>query len=53
MKYGVYEVTPAPWGDSYRYVEGYDNRKDAEILLKCLESINNLFNTYKIIEWEE
>ena len=51
--YCIHELTPAPWGISYRYIVGYDNKEDAETLLKCLESMNILFNTYKIIEWKE
>ena len=51
--YALYELTPAPWGDSYRYVKGFDRKEDAEKVLKTLEEVNIDFSLYKIIEWKE
>jgi len=51
--YQVYEVTPAPWGDKYRFIEQYTDEEDAEELLRCLNELNVLHNYYKIVEWEE
>ena len=51
--YCIYELTPAPWGDNHRYIVGYDNREDAEEVLKCLNSVNTIFDTFIIIEWKE
>ena len=50
--FGVYSLTPAPWGDDFRLVEMYDNRKSAVDLIKVLEENNILFYKYKIIEWD-
>jgi len=51
--YSIYSLTPAPWGDAYRLVETFDTKEDAEKVLATLESVNILFNCYKIVEWEE
>lgn len=47
--YAIYSLTPAPWGDSYRYVEGFEWREDAEKVMKCLNSVNINFNLYVIV----
>lgn len=47
----IYELTPAPWGDDYRYVASFDTKEDAEFVLKALEKVNVLFNTYRIINY--
>lgn len=49
-RWSIYSLTPAPWGDSYRFVEAFDTKGDAEKVLKCLEFVNVLMNYYKIIE---
>lgn len=46
--YAIYSLTPAPWGDDYRLVEMFENLKDAEEVLECLESVNVSMNLYKI-----
>ena len=51
--YQIYELSPAPWGDKYRFIEQYDNIKDAEILLQCLNKLDILHSYYKIIEWKD
>jgi hypothetical protein len=51
--YSIYSLSPAPWGDDYRLVEIFDNRADAELVLKALESVNAIFNCYEIVEWEK
>lgn len=49
----IYGLTPTPWGERHRYITEYVNKEDAEKMLKCLNSVKILFNTYKIIEWKE
>ena len=51
--YTIYELTPAPWGDDYRYIKTFDRYGDAEKVLKVLESVNIDFSVYKIITKEE
>ena len=51
--YVIYELTPAPWGDDYRYVQAFDRKEDAEYVLKALEKVNIDFSLYKIIEVPE
>lgn len=51
--WSIYKINPAPWGDDYRLVESFDTEEDAQEVLDCLESVNILFNTYKIICWEK
>jgi len=48
--YHIYSLTPAPWGDSFRFVESFDTYDDAKKVLDCLESVNILMNCYKIID---
>ena len=48
--YSIYELTPAPWGDYHRFIQVFDRKKDAECVLKALESVNISFHCYKIIE---
>lgn len=50
--YCVYELTPAPWGDSYRYIKGFDIKSDAQFLLKSLEKLNFDFSVYKIVDYQ-
>ena len=50
--YSIYEINPAPWGDDYRFVESFETRSDACMVLTTLEAVNVNFNTYKIVEWE-
>lgn len=51
--YQIYELTPAPWGVRYRFIVQYDSIDAAEILLRCLNKLDTMFNSYKIIAWEE
>lgn len=48
--YCIYSLTPAPWGDDYRFVEGFDTKESAELVLKALEDVNIDFNVYQIIK---
>lgn len=50
--YAIYELTPAPWGDDYRYIKAFDRKEDAEKVLAALESVNIDFSLYKIIEYD-
>lgn len=51
--FSIHSISPAPWGYDYRLVETFDNKEQAEIVLKALESVNISFNCYKIIDWTE
>ena len=48
--FAIYSLSPASWGDDYRYIEGFDTKDDAKMILAALESVNTVFNVYKIIE---
>lgn len=48
--YYIYELTPAPWGDDFRYVAAFDTYDDAKKVWDCLESVNILMSCYKIID---
>ncbi len=47
--YSIYSIDPSPNGDVYRLIEGYDKKEDAEKLLKTLEDLNWMHNTYKML----
>jgi len=47
--YAIYEITPAPWGDDYRYIQGFDDEKYANYVLEALEEVNIDFTLYKIV----
>lgn len=49
--WAIYEVSPAPWGDDYRFVDSFDTEGDAEKVIICLEGVNVNFKAYKIIHW--
>lgn len=53
MKYAIYELTPAPWGDQYRYVARFEKLEWAQDVLNKLESYNIDFNVYKIVDFSE
>ncbi len=48
--HSIYSVTPAPWGDSYRYLESFEVYEDAVSVWNALEKVNIMFNCYKIVE---
>ena len=48
--YYIYSLSPAPWGDDYRFVEAFNTKEDAILVLEVLEKVNIDFNLYKIIE---
>lgn len=48
--FSIYNVQPAPWGDSYRLVETLDTEDDAKEVLASLEKVNISFNCYEIVE---
>lgn len=49
--YAIYELTPAPWGDDYRFIAVRDTKKSAEAIMSVLYSTSHNFNVYKIIEY--
>lgn len=49
----IYELTPAPWGDDYRFVVGYPDEDDAKTVLACLKSVNINFSCYRIVEMQK
>lgn len=49
--YAVYEITPAPWGDNYRFICIRDTNEDAEKVLNILNETDTNFSYYKIIIW--
>jgi len=52
--FSIYELTPAPWGDDYRYVQGFERREEAEEVLKVLERVTAYnFNYYKIVDMSD
>lgn len=51
--FAIYSLTPAPWGDSYRFVEGFDWKDDAEKVMYCLNSVNISFNLYVIVDMSQ
>lgn len=53
MKWAIYELTPAPWGDNYRYVDSFESYQDAQIVLGALESVNPDYKVYKIVNWDQ
>lgn len=50
--WAIYELTPAPWGDDYRFIVIRDTEKAAEIILDVLNKTNFGFSVYKIIEFK-
>lgn len=50
--YTIYSLCPAPWGDQYRFVESFDTKDDANMVLAALEKVNILFHCYTIVEEE-
>jgi hypothetical protein len=51
--YSIYSLTPAPWGDDWRFVDAFDTLEDAKKVLKVLESVNISYNLYKIVDFVE
>jgi len=49
--FAIYSLSPAPWGDDYRLVEGFDDKDDALKVLSVLEEVNIYNNLYRIILW--
>ena len=47
--WAVYELTPAPWGDDYRFICIRDEKKLAEQVLDILDETDFSFSVYKII----
>ena len=50
--FAIYELTPAPWGDDYRFIVIRDTKEDAEKILAILYSTDISFSVYKIIEFK-
>lgn len=51
VRYRIFSLTPAPWGSHYRFVESFDTKEYAELVLEALNDVNVLMNCYKIIEF--
>jgi len=49
--YAIYELTPAPWGDDYRFIQAFDTKEDADEVLAVLNSVNCNFHVYRIVEF--
>lgn len=49
--YAIYELTPAPWGDDYRFICIRDNREDAQKVLDALYVTDYSFNCYEIVPY--
>lgn len=48
--YVIYELTPAPWGDDYRFICMRERKEEAEKVLKVLYETDVSFSVYKIVE---
>ena len=49
--YAIYELTPAPWGDDYRFLCIRDNLGDTKEILDALNNTDFDFSVYKIVEF--
>lgn len=49
--YAIYELTPAPWGDNYRFICIRDTKELAEEVMKVLYETDYNFSVYKIVEY--
>lgn len=47
--YAIYELTPAPWGDDYRFICIRDNVEDAESVKAVLDQTDYSFSVYEIV----
>lgn len=50
--WAIYELTPAPWGDNYRFIVIRDNLGDAKEILDALNNTNFDLSVYKIVEFK-
>lgn len=48
--FAIYELTPAPWGNDYRFICIRDRKEEADKILKVLYETDVSFSVYKIIE---
>lgn len=51
LGYAIYELTPAPWGDDYRFICIRDNVKDAESVKVVLDQTDYSFSCYEIVSY--
>ncbi len=49
--YAIYELTPAPWGDDYRFICIRDNKEDAQKILDILYMTDYNFSFYEIVPY--
>jgi len=49
--YAIYELTPAPWGDDYRFICIRETKFDAQIILDSLNLTSINFEVYKIVKY--
>lgn len=47
--YAIYELTPAPWGDDYRFICIRDDREGAQKVLDALYVTDYSFSVYVIV----
>lgn len=50
--WAIYELTPAPWGDDYRFVVIRDTEKDANEIMNLLYKTDFSFSVYRIVEFK-
>jgi hypothetical protein len=50
--WAIYELTPAPWGDDYRFIVIRDTEKAANEILDLLDETDYSFSVYKIVEFK-
>lgn len=50
--YAVYELTPAPWGDDYRFICIRDTIEGAKAVMAVLDKTDYDFSVYKIVKYE-
>lgn len=50
--WAIYELTPAPWGEDYRFIVIRDTEEAADEILNLLNKTEYSFSTYKIVEFK-
>ena len=50
--FAIYELTPAPWGNDYRFICIRETRESAEKILWVLYTTDISFSVYEIVEYK-
>jgi len=50
--YAIYELTPAPWGDDYRFICIRETKEDAQKIIDVLYKTDINFSVYRIVKHE-